>query len=116
MIESSLGNWRKTRFRKSDAIRNKEGIYRRCEVGETPNVGEELVKGGWDHTHCSFCLGTINDGDQALSNSIEWICKICMENFDAVKMLQEIEKISGHRSIPLDSKQLDTGDADKQRR
>lgn len=99
LLESSFGNWKILRFQASDAISDGKGGIRQAAEGEEVKPGETMVPGGWDHTHCSFCLDAIRDNDRVLTNGVIWICGSCFDTYEGSSKLQENDKISQAKRI-----------------
>ncbi|MBP7744759.1 MAG: hypothetical protein KA383_01415 [Phycisphaerae bacterium] len=73
-------------------------------VGKVTNQnlpeGGRVIKGGWDHEHCSICWETISpqtDPIAMFSEPDHWVCRKCYENFVVPRSLDFIYvKDSGH--------------------
>ena len=98
LLETSLGGWRITRFRK-----------------EEPDSGETVIDEVWDHTHCSFCFGAIRDKDRALTDGCFWVCNSCFDSYGGNVELDRNNEIAKMERIATHVEQAAPGDADKPR-
>lgn len=86
--------WRKMRFKMSDAIefqREKARYWVRADMAE-PGKGK-LIEGGWDHEHCAIQGETIGEGGQPeayFSEPDTWVCEECFNRFVVPRSLSFI--------------------------
>jgi hypothetical protein len=68
---------------------------RQAEPGSSPQEGENIVSGGWDHEHCELCWQHIEPGAVTWRDPDgHWVCHDCYTTYVQNHSLDFIEDLS----------------------
>jgi hypothetical protein len=77
--------WRRLMFESRDAVEQSTPGGRILRPsGKAEALGENVLKGGWDHEHCAICWDKIGHGgepDGYVDETGEWVCAGCYTHY-----------------------------------